>query len=132
MSRRSAACAHWYLRCCVGTTTTTRRITFWTSARRPAVSAKVVLPAPGVATARKLGELLASNWASASYCHGRSGTGPCSAARTAYSPLGTPSAGSPWAESGVSKRDKVGGRRGRAGEGGKVGRRECGKEGRGV
>ena len=67
----------------MGTTTTTRRIAFDTSARRPAVSAKVVLPAPGVATARKFGELLASNWASASHCQGRSGTAPWPAARAA-------------------------------------------------
>ena len=80
----------------MGTTTTIRRIAFDTSARRPAVSAKVVLPAPGVATARKFGEPLASNWASASHCQGRSGTAPWSAARAAYSPAETPSAtGSP-------------------------------------
>ena len=43
-------------------------------ARRAAVSANVVLPAPGVATTRKLGAALSSNWASAFRCQSRSRT----------------------------------------------------------
>src|SRR4029078_10900151 len=52
--------------------TTTRRMAPASRARRAAVSANVVLPAPGVATARKLSDALASKRASAPRCHARS------------------------------------------------------------
>src|SRR5437867_2631260 len=71
MSKRSAASAHWVLRCWVGTTTTTRRAVRAVSARQTAASAKLVLPAPGVATARKSALARASNAARASRCQGR-------------------------------------------------------------
>ena len=50
----AAARAHWIFRCAVGATTISRpgRSASWC---RAAVRAKVVLPAPGVATARKSG-----------------------------------------------------------------------------
>ena len=71
MSSRSAAWAHCNLRCCVGTTTTSRRIWRANSARSAAASANAVLPAPGVATARKSGRSLSSNCSSATRCHSR-------------------------------------------------------------
>src|SRR4051794_25143562 len=70
MSKRSAAWAHWFLRCWVGTTTTTRRAFRAISARQTAASAKLVFPAPGVATARK-SRSDPSNAARASRCQGR-------------------------------------------------------------
>src|SRR5690349_3603397 len=53
MWNRVAACAHWILRCSVGTTTTTCCTVPSASNSLAMRSAKVVLPAPGVATARK-------------------------------------------------------------------------------
>ena len=50
---RAAASAHWVLRCSVGATTVTRSTTPRCSSSAATRSAKVVLPAPGVATARK-------------------------------------------------------------------------------
>src|SRR5690242_16646500 len=67
---RAAALAHWTLRWAVGATTTTgagRRA----SSVRSATRANVVLPAPGVATARKSGCAEASKRASAACCQGR-------------------------------------------------------------
>ena len=68
----SAASAHCTFRWAVGTITTTREARLAISVRRAAISANVVLPAPGVATARKSGSCFASNFASASTCHRRS------------------------------------------------------------
>src|SRR6202007_850198 len=48
-----AASAHCFFRCSVGATTVTCCTTWWCSSQDASVSAKVVLPAPGVATARK-------------------------------------------------------------------------------
>ena len=53
MPARAAASAHWVFRCSVGATTVIRSITRRESSSAATVSAKVVLPAPGVATARK-------------------------------------------------------------------------------
>ena len=50
---RSAASAHWVFRCSVGATMTIRSTTRLASRLAATVSAKEVLPAPGVATARK-------------------------------------------------------------------------------
>ena len=50
---RAAASAHWVLRCSVGATTVTAWTTPAASSSLAIRSAKVVLPAPGVATARK-------------------------------------------------------------------------------
>ena len=103
MSIRSAACAHWNFRCCVGTTTTTRRIARARSARRAAVRAKVVLPAPGVATARKLGDELASNCASASRCHARN---PAVPRRAGWGEVGSrPVIEAPWVKKKVYARE---------------------------
>ena len=49
---RAAASAHCCLRCSVGATTVTRSTTRRLSRSAATVSANVVLPAPGVATAR--------------------------------------------------------------------------------
>src|SRR5690606_24456888 len=71
MPTRAAASAHWLLRCSVGVTTMTRLtmrlLSRWWATR----SAKVVLPAPGVATHRK--SLGASDVyrSKASRCHAR-------------------------------------------------------------
>ena len=59
----------------MGTTITQRRISRATNERRTAANAKVVLPAPGVATARKLDRTRASNFPSASICHARNRIG---------------------------------------------------------
>src|SRR6188472_4425315 len=70
---RAAAWAHWSFRCAVGATTTTgagRRA----RTVRSAVRANVVLPAPGVATARKSGCDEAAKRARAACCQGRSRT----------------------------------------------------------
>src|SRR4051794_10360396 len=72
MPTRPAACAHWCLRCSVGTTTTSRCARRAVSARVAAARAKVVFPAPGVATARKLDRSLPSNRSSAACCQARS------------------------------------------------------------
>ena len=53
MPTRAAASAHWVFRCSVGATTVTRSMTRRDSSSEATVSANVVLPAPGVATARK-------------------------------------------------------------------------------
>ena len=53
MPTRAAASAHCFLRCSVGATTVICCTTWWCSSHDASVSAKVVLPAPGVATARK-------------------------------------------------------------------------------
>ncbi len=53
MPARAAASAHWSLRCSVGATTMIRSTIRRPSSSAAADSAKVVLPAPGVATARK-------------------------------------------------------------------------------
>src|SRR3954471_19985820 len=50
---RAAASAHCFFRCSVGATTVTCCTTWWCSSQEARVRAKVVLPAPGVATARK-------------------------------------------------------------------------------
>ena len=50
---RFAAWAHWALRCSVGATTQTAWTTPWLSSSVATRSAKVVFPAPGVATVRK-------------------------------------------------------------------------------
>ena len=71
MPTRAAASAHWYFRCSVGHT----MVTWWTS---PAASssvaarrAKAVLPAPGVATARKSCGMADRYFASAAACQAR-------------------------------------------------------------
>ncbi len=53
MPMRAAASAHCFLRCSVGATTVICCTTWWCSSHEARVSAKVVFPAPGVATARK-------------------------------------------------------------------------------
>src|SRR5690606_2120800 len=50
---RAAASAHCFFRCSVGATTVICCTTWWCSSHDARVSANVVLPAPGVATARK-------------------------------------------------------------------------------
>src|SRR5690606_37091235 len=67
--KRAAAWAHWSFRWLVGATTTRRWPGSAARCRRAAVKAKVVLPAPGVATARKSGPGGASSRSSASFCH---------------------------------------------------------------
>src|SRR5919199_4127330 len=67
---RAAAVAHWVFRCAVGVTTSSgagRRA----SVSRAATRASVVLPAPGVATARKSGWPRPTKASSAACCHGR-------------------------------------------------------------
>jgi hypothetical protein len=77
---RWAASDHWIFRWLVGATTTSRPPPVGTlgahAARvaRAQVSANVVLPAPGVATARKSGSGEARNRSKAARCHGRSVT----------------------------------------------------------
>ena len=67
----SAASAHWTLRCEVGATTTSRRRRLAARSCTAAHRAKVVLPAPGVATARKSGASAAASRSRARFCHGR-------------------------------------------------------------
>src|SRR5690606_575824 len=50
---RAAASAHCFFRCSVGATTVTCCTTWWCSSQEASGRANVVLPAPGVATARK-------------------------------------------------------------------------------
>ena len=69
--KRSAAAAHWPFRCCVGATTTRLRPGCAARSCRAAVSAKVVFPAPGVATARKSSPSREANTSSAFFCHFR-------------------------------------------------------------
>ena len=69
---RAAASAHCFFRCSVGATTVTCCTTWWCSSQEARVSAKVVLPAPGVATARK------SRGCSWMYCS----SAPCCQARS--------------------------------------------------
>src|SRR5581483_12074570 len=59
---------HWSFRWAVGATTTSR-LGCRASAHRAAVSAKVVLPAPGVATARKSFASDATKRSNAAFCH---------------------------------------------------------------
>src|ERR1700712_4339369 len=73
MPTRVAACAHWYLRCSVGQTIVTVSTDRSPSSSFAAVSAKVVLPAPGVATARKSLGRSARERVSARRCHWRRG-----------------------------------------------------------
>src|SRR5579875_1153245 len=69
---RAAAAAHWSLRWAVGATTTSRRGPSLSASRlTAAVRAKVVLPAPGVATARKSGSGQAWKRSRATFCQGR-------------------------------------------------------------
>ena len=72
MPTRAAASAHWRLRCSVGATTVTRRTTFASSSSVAIRSANVVLPAPGVATARKSRGLAVRYCSIASACQARS------------------------------------------------------------
>ena len=72
MPARDAASAHWVLRCSVGATTVTRSTTRRDSSSAATVSAKVVLPAPGVATARKSRGLVVKYSSSAADCQARS------------------------------------------------------------
>jgi hypothetical protein len=53
MPTAAADAAHWCLRCSVGVTTVIASITRSASSSDATRSAKAVLPAPGVATARK-------------------------------------------------------------------------------
>src|SRR5690606_15457343 len=71
MPLRAAAAAHWCLRCSVGATTV-----IWSTVRSASNSAatrraNVVLPAPGVATARKSRGLVARYLVRARRCHAR-------------------------------------------------------------
>ena len=74
-SSASAASAHWVFRCWVGATTTRRRRGCSARCWRAAASAKVVLPAPGVATARKSGPGRARKASRAAFCQRRSRIG---------------------------------------------------------
>src|SRR5579875_1773736 len=70
--KRAAAAAHWSLRWAVGATTTSRRGPSLSASRlTAAVRANVVLPAPGVATARKSGSGQAWKRSRATFCQGR-------------------------------------------------------------
>src|SRR5690625_1678692 len=91
MPTRAAASAHWVFRCSVGATTVMRR-TVPSDCRLAAIcSAKVVLPAPGVATAMKSRGAAVRYCSSASACQARNlGTVP-QAARSGYA------TGSDWA-----------------------------------
>src|SRR6188474_189159 len=71
--KRAAACAHCTLRWAVGATMTTGALRSARASRR-AAKANVVLPAPGVATARKSGAEDALRRARAACCQGRSRT----------------------------------------------------------
>src|SRR3954447_19723299 len=64
-----AARAHWSFRCAVGATTTSRE-GCCPRPCRAAVSANVVFPAPGVATARKSFASDAAKRSKAAFCHG--------------------------------------------------------------
>src|SRR5215213_199647 len=72
MPTRWAASAHWRLRCSVGATTTTRLTSRRPSSSVAIRSAKVVLPAPGVATARKSRGRSVRYCSSAAACQARS------------------------------------------------------------
>ena len=71
--KRVAARVHCSLRWAVGATITSRRPGTPRSSRNAAARAKVVLPAPGVATVRKSGPVsaAAANRSSAAFCQGR-------------------------------------------------------------
>src|SRR6266480_3915180 len=73
-SNAAAADAHCAFRWAVGTTTMSLRPGSAARAFRAAVRAKVVFPAPGVATARKSGAPQAAKRSSALFCQGRSVT----------------------------------------------------------
>ena len=72
MPARAAASAHWVLRCSVGATTVIRSTIRRPSSSAATVSANVVLPAPGVATARKSRGEPARYCSSAAVCQARS------------------------------------------------------------
>ena len=82
MPARAAASAHWVLRCSVGATTVTRSTTRRDSSSAATVSAKVVLPAPGVATARKSLGFSVKYASSAAVCQARSFVAVPQAARS--------------------------------------------------
>ena len=67
----AAASAHCVLRCSVGATTVIRSITRRDSSSAATVSANVVLPAPGVATARKSRCVRSKYAVSAAVCQAR-------------------------------------------------------------
>src|SRR6478735_3583962 len=69
---RAAASAHCFFRCSVGATTVTCCTTWWCSSQDASVSANVVLPAPGVATARKSRGCSWMYFSSAPCCQARS------------------------------------------------------------
>ena len=72
MPLAAAASAHWFFRCSVGVTTVTAAMVRSDSSSAATRSAKVVLPAPGVATARKSLGLRTRYVDSARRCHVRS------------------------------------------------------------
>src|SRR5699024_5943329 len=72
MPTRAAAWAHWYFRCSVGATTVTWSTVRSTSSSPATRRPKVVLPAPGVATAKKSWGLLVRYLVSARRCQVRS------------------------------------------------------------
>jgi hypothetical protein len=71
MPTRAAASAHWTLRCSVGVTTRIRSIVRRAISTEATRKANVVLPAPGVATARKSCWSVDRYASSASCCHAR-------------------------------------------------------------
>ena len=71
MPTLAAASAHWVFRCSVGAITVIRSITRRASSSLATVSANVVLPAPGVATARKSRGFVSKYAFSAAVCHAR-------------------------------------------------------------
>ena len=72
MPARCAASAHWTFRCSVGVTTVILVMIRASSSSRATRSAKVVLPAPGVATARKSRGPSVRYCSSAAACQARS------------------------------------------------------------
>src|SRR4051812_2746244 len=82
MPARLAASAHWVFRCSVGTTTTMRSIIRRPSSSLATERAKVVLPAPGVATARKSRGTSVKYSVIAACCHARSEVAVPQAARS--------------------------------------------------
>ena len=73
MPCRAAASAHWYFRCSVGVTTVTEATVRSASSSVATRSPNVVLPAPGVAAARKSRGPRARYLASALRCQARRG-----------------------------------------------------------
>ena len=82
MPARAAASAHWSLRCSVGATTVIRSTIRRPSSSAATDSAKVVLPAPGVATARKSRGCASKYCRIAAVCHARSDGAVPQAARS--------------------------------------------------